>query len=253
MIRCQLALLLTRSSIKPCQCLRLLQTIRHYHRPRPSQTTIRPHQISHLLQTTTIRHRLPTTTTSHWRRTTTSQHQSPTTTNRHLLLITCKHPRHFITRLHHHLRPRLPMPKLHLLHPSLPTTRVHHPLRPIQCIRATLNQYRDMQGQQGTRSERLRNILTTMDRRTELPPIRGIHQPMELRITLHRQMLRTRKCKLCQPNHMVRLLHPHSRGATPSSNACPPNPSEGARPRGHYQGQYGEPTARTDDKARGKD
>ena len=47
--------------------------------------------------------------------------------------------------------------------------------------------------------------------------------------------------------------HTHSRGATPSSNACPPNPSEGARPGGHYQGQYSEPTTRTDDKAWGKD
>ena len=130
----------------------------------------------------------------------------------------------------------------------------HQPHPPYPCtLHTIMTPSHPLIQMQGTRSECLRNILTTMDRRTELPLIRGIHQPMELCITLRRQMLRTRKCKLRQHNHMVRLLHPHSRGATPSSNACPPNPSKGARPGGHYQGQYSEPTARTDDKAQGKD
>ena len=72
----------------------------------------------------------------------------------------------------------------------------------------------------GTRSQRLRNILTTMAWCTELPLIQRIHQLMEPCIMLRRQMLRTckynpRKYNPRQHNHMVKHLHPRHTVAAP--------------------------------------
>ena len=92
----------------------------------------------------------------------------------------------------------------------------HQPHPPYPCTLHTIaTPFHPLIQVQGTRSKCLRNILTTMDWCTELPLIRGIHQLMELRITLCRQMLQTRKCKLCQHNHMVKLLHPTHTVAAP--------------------------------------